>query len=855
MTIQYESIKNEAWNFIGVHSYDDAHFLAELLNAEAPSEESQLILVTVYFHLGKFKVVKDIFEKCEYKSPKLCLLYAKACIELEKYADAEKILTRDTLRSSHITCTIAYVKKNFKELSSEALYDLATVYLQTERSDRAEKCLRESLQANPLKWTSFVKLCQITSSESKPNPDEYFNAKTFSHLESESNKVNTSLAPVQTEITKKKKTATKVLMPIGPNTETLESYSTFTTHSSDFLTNKFITPTPIHNVSSCDESHIKMDMERLSHSGQIESSLIKLPSEGWDTTIESTASDSISSTNDRRQTRTQMRIAKSLLSRSITTPKYSPNMSGIVPIPETPESVGTAVGMTTPTDQPNIPSKIAPKKMVTRQSRRAAVDKTKVERGTGKLLFTSTPSASSEPQVTTRRSSRISAISSGVGPGVGGSLKENTKKINRKTTSVRELKKPIRIKKGDGTSTPVEVINVESTIPRCIATVIRQIGYATVAMSRFKCKQVVSLLKQLPDNYVDIPSVLLMTARACFEGNDYKKSRKVFEDLRSKHPHYLKGMSLYSSCLWHLADQIALSTLANDLYDIDPTSAETWCAIGNCFSLQRDNLTAIKFFSRAVQQDRSHAYARTLLGHEYTAVEDTDRAKAAFENAASIDPNHYNAWYGIGMIYYRMESYPLAETYLNRAISINGSSAILFCQKAMAEHAQQRSAEALETLNQALRIEPRNALCMFNRATILFSVEKHDQALTELNALCDIVPKESVVYFLIGKIHMAKGQSHLATLNFTHALELDPKGVNNHIKEAIENCKPEGHSHSHDLSVIPMGDLNEVSSVSANASSTLLQGADASLPHRDDFPEDDEDEEFVPSSEEDEDDL
>lgn len=83
-----------------------------------------------------------------------------------------------------------------------------------------------------------------------------------------------------------------------------------------------------------------------------------------------------------------------------------------------------------------------------------------------------------------------------------------------------------------------------------------------------------------------------------------------------------------------------------------------------------------------------------------------------------------------------------------------------------------------------------------------------------------IVPKESLVYFLIGKVGVCSanqlpllisgcvslfcfgvfyvydlssqqvykklGQTHLALMNFSWAMDLDPKGANNQIKEAID---------------------------------------------------------------------
>merc|ERR1739838_774456 len=55
-----------------------------------------------------------------------------------------------------------------------------------------------------------------------------------------------------------------------------------------------------------------------------------------------------------------------------------------------------------------------------------------------------------------------------------------------------------------------------------------------------------------------------------------------------------------------------------------------------------------------------------------------------------------------------------------------------------------------------------------------------------MGELKQIVPKESLVYFLIGKVYKKLGQTHLALMNFSWAMDLDPKGANNQIKEAID---------------------------------------------------------------------
>lgn len=56
------------------------------------------------------------------------------------------------------------------------------------------------------------------------------------------------------------------------------------------------------------------------------------------------------------------------------------------------------------------------------------------------------------------------------------------------------------------------------------------------------------------------------------------------------------------------------------------------------------------------------------------------------------------------------------------------------------------------------------------------------EALKELEELKELVPRESLVYFLMGKVNKKLGNTHLALMNFSWAMDLDPKGANNQIK-------------------------------------------------------------------------
>ena len=73
-------------------------------------------------------------------------------------------------------------------------------------------------------------------------------------------------------------------------------------------------------------------------------------------------------------------------------------------------------------------------------------------------------------------------------------------------------------------------------------------------------------------------------------------------------------MDVYSVVLWHLKREEELSYLGMEMSSLCRNSCESWIAVGNCFSLQKDHVTAIECFKRAVLLDPYYSYAHTLMG-------------------------------------------------------------------------------------------------------------------------------------------------------------------------------------------------------------------------------------------------
>lgn len=306
--------------------------------------------------------------------------------------------------------------------------------------------------------------------------------------------------------------------------------------------------------------------------------------------------------------------------------------------------------------------------------------------------------------------------------------------------------------------------------------------------AKYDCYKAIRILESLPEPEKNTPWVLSKLGRLHYEIVNYKQSENFFIKLRSLDRTRLKDMEYYSTLLWHLHKKVELTYLANELYDLDPQSAITWCVIGNLFSLNREPDEAIKCFTKAIKFDDTFSYAYTLKGHEFFSNDNYEMALENFRISLIIDPRHYNALYGIGMVYVNLGDYEKADYHFRKAVSINPINIILICCVGMVLEKMGKKNLALRQYELANKLQPLNPLPIFKKAQLLFTMQQFQQSLQLFEVLKDLAPDEASVHFLLGQLYNIQDNKFQAIREFTIALNLDPKG-NYLIRDAMESLQ------------------------------------------------------------------
>jgi anaphase-promoting complex subunit 3 len=271
----------------------------------------------------------------------------------------------------------------------------------------------------------------------------------------------------------------------------------------------------------------------------------------------------------------------------------------------------------------------------------------------------------------------------GRGPAQVGRVVSGNRKIMPPTQGeVKETRAPSRSNVA-APSVPVQrqaleaAVAVEMASTESLLATFRSIGAAYYLLSRYQVSSAVDAFKSLPLAHRETPWVLAQLGKAHYEAADYSSAEACFAKILRLQPTRVEDMEVYSTVLWQLKKPVQLAFLAHNLRDLDFNSPQTWCAVGNAFSLSREHEQAIACFKRATQVDPEFSYAWTLMGHELLTNEEFDAALASFRKGVGSERRGFGAWYGLGKCYERMGKWEDAERHYRIAFGINPSNPVL----------------------------------------------------------------------------------------------------------------------------------------------------------------------------------
>lgn len=143
-------------------------------------------------------------------------------------------------------------------------------------------------------------------------------------------------------------------------------------------------------------------------------------------------------------------------------------------------------------------------------------------------------------------------------------------------------------------------------------------------------------------------------------------------------PRHLDFVDHYSNVLHTLASRERLAFVALLCSAVDRYRPETCCVVGNYYSLCGRHDDAVMLFRRALVLDRRFSGAWTLLGHEYTELQNIHAAVECYRRAIDLNQHDYRSFVGLGRSYETLDKATFALYYYRRAAKLRPRDADLW---------------------------------------------------------------------------------------------------------------------------------------------------------------------------------
>lgn len=121
-----------------------------------------------------------------------------------------------------------------------------------------------------------------------------------------------------------------------------------------------------------------------------------------------------------------------------------------------------------------------------------------------------------------------------------------------------------------------------------------RLALGLTANCKFKSEEALEIFVLLPRSQSRTAWVQCQVAKANFELVRYEAAATHFKEARRLDRFRLEDLEIYSTVLWHMKRETELMYLAHELMAVDRLSPQSWCVLGNCFSLQKEHDTALQ---------------------------------------------------------------------------------------------------------------------------------------------------------------------------------------------------------------------------------------------------------------------
>ncbi|KJU87026.1 TPR repeat-containing serine/threonine protein kinase [Candidatus Magnetobacterium bavaricum] len=186
-------------------------------------------------------------------------------------------------------------------------------------------------------------------------------------------------------------------------------------------------------------------------------------------------------------------------------------------------------------------------------------------------------------------------------------------------------------------------------------------------------------------------------------------------------------------------------------------------------------LVSIGLYGYKLKDDKKKIKEYLAEGHEKLKDEQYDSAIVYYSNVIEITPGHSDAYNGRGDAYRKKGDYDRAIDDYTKAIEIAPRYADAYSGRGIAYHKKGYYDSAITDYTRAIEIDPRDDVAYSNRGIAYINKGDYNSAIADCTKAIDIDPQYDSAYANRGIAYANKGDYDNAIADYTKALEINPK--------------------------------------------------------------------------------
>ena len=185
------------------------------------------------------------------------------------------------------------------------------------------------------------------------------------------------------------------------------------------------------------------------------------------------------------------------------------------------------------------------------------------------------------------------------------------------------------------------------------------------------------------------------------------------------------------------------------------------------------NENSIFTINEILRLSPQHKEAFFMLGMNFRAMGDIDRAINSFQTAVENDPEMVDAWLILGELHEKKGSKD-AVRYYDNALNVAPDKPEVLHSKAFYLQNNGDIPGALEIYRQINIINPNYTDAYLNAGLIYMEMDSLDKAFEQMNLLAGVEPQNPFAYYYRGLIHNAYGNYEAAEVDLQNSLNISP---------------------------------------------------------------------------------